>query len=323
MNERMVNRLDDNGAGQKCTQVLRSFGNICPWCKDKQVLRDEIGRSEVFNSEDNRWYYIVNTPIYNQDSSISRMVMIQDVTEKKESEIRLIMSERLAALGQMASGIAHEINNPLATISACAEGLINRMKKGRSDPDVMENYLKIISEEVVRCKSITKTMLSFVRKTDYEKKDIDIHHVLEKTLELIGIQGRLKKVEVIKNYNVTPVIFTSEGELRQVFLSIIVNALDAMDETGTLTIKTGIEDKMVSVKINDTGPGMSPEMISRIFDPFFTTKSEKGGVGLGLSIANKIITDNKGRIQVSSKKDGGATFTILLPVKHSGNMPYQ
>ena len=238
---------------------------------------------------------------------------VQDITEKKEKEIRLIMSERLAALGQMASGIAHEINNPLATIAVCAEGLLNRMKKGRFDPELFEGYLKIIEEEIIRCKSITTGMLSFVREKTYEKKDIDVNCILDKTLELIGFQGRLKRVEVIKNYKEIPVIHGSEGELRQVFLSIVVNALDAMEDKGKLTLETGIEDNKVFINVSDTGPGMPSELISRIFDPFFTTKSEKGGVGLGLSIARKIITNHNGNINVISEKGKSTTFKITLP----------
>jgi PAS domain S-box-containing protein len=313
MNERFIKHIGYDAVGQKCFQVLENFGDICPWCKQNIALGNETVRSEMHNQADNRWYYIINTPINNPDKSKSRMVMIQDITEKKENETRLIMSERLSALGQMASGIAHEINNPLATISACAEGLLNRMKKGKSDPAVLENYLSIINEEVMRCKNITTNMLSLVKKTTYEKRDVDINEVLDKTVELIGFQGRLKKVDVIKHYNGTPVIHLSEGELKQVFLSIIMNALDAMDDKGTLTLETGTDDREAFINIKDTGCGISSEDINRIFDPFFTTKIEKGGTGLGLSIANKIIAENYGRIQVISEHGNGTTFSITLP----------
>lgn len=322
MNERMIERIGYNPVGQKCTQALRSLKNLCPWCKDKMGLGDETVRKEIRNQEDNRWYYIVNTPIHNQDKTISRLVMIQDITNKKENENRLIMSERLSALGQMASGIAHEINNPLATISACTEGLVNRIKKGQPDPEIFENYLKIINEEVTRCKNITTDMLSFVREKTYEKKKIHIDNTLDKTLELIGFQGRLKEVEVIKNYKDSPVVFGSEGELKQVFLSIIMNALDAMEDKGRIIVEAGFENHEVFIKISDNGPGIPFDDLSKIFDPFFTTKSKKGGIGLGLSIANKIIIDNKGKILVASEKDKGTTFTIILPTGQSDNMSY-
>ncbi len=323
MNERFIKRIGYDAVGQKCTQALQNLGDICPWCKNNMALGNETVRLEVHNEADNRWYYIINTPIHNQDKSMSRMVMIQDITEKKENETRLIMSERLSALGKMASGIAHEINNPLATISACAEGLLNRMQRGRFDPEIFENYLKITSEEVTRCKSITTSMLSFVREKTYEKKNVHIDNVLDKALELISFQGRLKKVEVIKNYKNSPVVHGSEGALKQVFLSIIMNALDAMEDKGKIILETGIEDHEAFIKISDNGPGISSQDASKIFDPFFTTKSEKGGIGLGLSIANKIIIDNNGKIRVVSEREKGTTFTITLPTLQSGNMSYE
>jgi len=320
MNELFIKRIGYDAVGLQCTQVFVNMGDICPWCKQNMALGNETVRLEMHNQADNRWYYVINTPINNPDKSMSRMVIIQDITEKKENEARLIMSERLSALGQMASGVAHEINNPLATISACADGLLNRMKKGKSDPGVLENYLNIINEEVMRCKNITTNMLSLVRKTTYEKKDVDINEVLDKTLELIGFQGRFKKVEVISNYQGKPVIHGSEGELKQVFLSIIMNALDAMDDKGTLTLETGMEDREAFINIKDTGHGISSEDINKIFDPFFTTKIEKGGTGLGLSIANKIIAENYGKIHVVSDQGNGTTFSITLPTVQSGNM---
>lgn len=212
----------------------------------------------------------------------------------------------------MASGIAHEINNPLATISACAEGILSRIRKGRLNTDLIENYLKIIDEEVTRCKGITTSMLSFVRKTSYEKRDFDINYLLDKTVELLGFQGRLRNVTVIRNYTEKLVVHGNEGDLRQVFLSIIVNALDAMEDRGVLTIETGIEKQNVFIIISDSGPGISQEYINKIFNPFFTTRSEKGGTGLGLSIAKEIISDNKGKIEVISETGKGASFRVIL-----------
>lgn len=322
MNERLIERTGYNAIGQRCYKTLHGLDEICQWCENEKIIRGEVVRREIRDPKDNRWYYIVNTPIHNQNGSISRMTMIQDITEKKENEIRLIMTERLAALGQMAFGIAHEINNPLATIAACAEGLLNRLKKGQYNPELFEGYLKIVDEEVIRCKGITTSMLSFVRKTTYEKKYININYIIDKILELISFQGRFKEIKVIRDYKGELVVYANEGELRQVFLIFIVNALDAMEDKGTLTIETGIippsekggEGGMIFIKIGDTGLGISPELIDRIFDPFFTTKSEKGGIGLGLSIAKKMITDNNGNIDVTSEQGKGTIFKITLPL---------
>ena len=271
---------------------------------------------------------------------VKMLGIVQDITEKKEKEMQLIMSERLAALGQMASGVAHEINNPLATISACAEGLLNRIRKGQMGTELFENYLKIIDEEVLRCKRITTGMLSFVRKAPYEKKDVDLNLILDKAIELIGFQGRLKEVEVLKHYSGTLIVKGSEGELKQVLLTIIVNALDAMGDKGSLRLVTGTtppgaafpysegfaahdavsklaegrgDEALAFVKVSDTGPGIPPELTAKIFDPFFTTKAEKGGTGLGLSIAHKIVKDHNGSIVVASERGKGTTFTVIMP----------
>ena len=250
---------------------------------------------------------------FNESRMPVRMLgTVQDITDKKEKEMQLILSERLAALGQMASGVAHEINNPLATVAACAEGLMNRIRQEQFNRELFENYLKIIDDEVARCKAITTSMLSFVRKTSYEKRDVDVNFLVNKTLEIVNFQGRLKDVEVRKEYDGMLIAHGSEGELRQVLLIIILNALDAMEDRGVLTIATGAEDNRVFVEISDTGPGIDPELRQRIFDSFFTTKSEKGGIGLGLSIAYKIVKDHNGDILVSSN-GVGTTFRVVLP----------
>jgi signal transduction histidine kinase len=237
------------------------------------------------------------------------------VTEEKEREMRLIMSERLASLGQMASGIAHEINNPLAAIAGCTEGLLKRVEQERFEPELFRNYLKIIEEEILRCKNITTGMLSFVRKTTYDKQDVDVHKTLDKALEIIGFQGRLKEVEILRAYKEEmPHIRGSEGELRQVFLAIITNALDVMEGRGGLTIETGVEGKEIFVRITDTGPGIPQEHITRVFEPFFTTRGDKGGTGLGLAIANKIVTNHGGSLDVFSEPGKGAAFRITLPL---------
>jgi signal transduction histidine kinase len=250
-----------------------------------------------------------------EEDFVDSIFIAKDITEKKENELRQIMNERLAALGEMASGVAHELNNPMATISVCTEGLLNRVGKENLDTPLFENYLRMIEEEIQRCKNITTGMLSFVRRTNNDKRGIDIHEVLNKTIEMINFQGRLKEVVVLRDFqNGAPMVLGNEGELTQVFTSIIVNALDAMEDHGTLAFATGTNENNVFIRIQDTGPGIPSFLINRIFDPFFTTKSEKGGTGLGLSIVDKIIKENKWGIDVTSEERRGATFTITLPI---------
>ncbi len=271
---------------------------------------------EVIDPKTNKILRVSTYPYYSPEREfIGSIHVARDITSEKEKERLSIMNERLAFLGQLASSIAHEVNNPLASIAICTESLLSRVKKGRFDTGLFESYLKIMEEEVRRSKSITSNMLSFVRKTVYEKKNVDIKHILEQSLEIIGFQGRLEGITLVKNYAKSmPSVLASEGELKQVFLIIITNALDAMTTRGTLTITTGMEGDRASIRIADTGAGIPSDNIKNIFKPFFTTKSEKGGIGLGLSIVHKIITNHDGTIDVFSEVGKGSSFKITLPV---------
>ncbi len=249
-----------------------------------------------------------------EDQFEGSIIILKDVTQKKEQERRAMLRERLSAIGQMVSSVAHEINNPLATIGVSAEGLLKRVKEGRFDPVLFENYLKIIKDEIARSQKITIGMLSFVRQKDDSKEELDIHHVLDKTIEMLRFQEKLNGIEVLRDYSHEIGKFHGyEGELRQVFLSILNNAVEAMGEKGRLLLETTDLCHKISVKITDTGPGILSGHLEKIFTPFFTTKSDQGGTGLGLFIAKKIIEENGGEIRVSSELGKGTTFTITLP----------
>ncbi len=302
---------------RKCYDVFHDTCSPVVNCPHRvSMLEKRSVTEEVRDPRTGKLFRVSTFPYYSpEEEFIGSVHIAKDITEEKETEMRLIMSERLAALGQMASGLAHEINTPLASIAGCAEGLLRKVKNNRYDPKLFEEYLQIVEEEIQRCKSITTGMLSFVRTATYEKRDVRINEALDKALEIIGFQGRLRDIESVRNYQTDiPVIRGSEGELRQVFLVIISNALDAMDNSGTLTLETGVDKESVFVKITDSGPGIKQELFNRIFDPFFTTKSDKGGTGLGLSIAHKIIANHGGILDVASQEGKSATFTITLPL---------
>jgi PAS domain S-box-containing protein len=298
---------------------------------DGMSLREQVMERRPFSQE----YHVPRTEKILQVSSFPNLSsagefsgsvqILKDVTERKEREMRLIMTERLAALGQMAAGISHEILNPMATIGACAEGLLSRLDKDRVDTELFRNYLKIVEEEVQRCKKITRSMLSFVRPRGIaERREVELVSVLENTLEMISFQGRLKNIALSRAYQNKPLTVSGdENDLRQVFVSVIVNALDAMDDRGALSLEAGRKGKTVYARISDTGPGISPAMLPRVFDPFFTTKANKGGTGLGLSIASRILRDYGGEFAVETGEGKGTSFTVILPAwaGPSGNFP--
>ena len=301
--------------GRKCYKLFHDCDLPVPNCPHKRTIQG--GKSqieEVVDPKTNKIFRVMTFPYTSPTGELIGSIHIaRDITEEKEKEMRLIMNERLASLGQMASGIAHEINNPLASIAGCAERLAKKVKSDKYDPELFENYLNIVKEEVMRCKNITTNMLSFVR-MPIEKKNVDINHVISKTLEIIGFQGKWEKVGLVKNY-ADGFLFVKgdEGALRQAVLAIIINSLDAMQDSGTLTLETGKEGEKVFIKIADTGPGIPSEIMHNIFNPFFTTKSDSGGTGLGLSIAKRIVLDHEGEIDVTSEEGKGTIFRIVLP----------
>jgi PAS domain S-box-containing protein len=310
-----ISSLQNEIMPKKCFQLFgKCLAMECPGKANMQKGTPETVEIRGPNSE--KIFRVSLFPYHSPEGEfIGSVLVLRNVTEEKKSEMQLIMSERLAALGQMASGIAHEINNPLATIGACSEGLLKRIRTGRVDVPLFESYLGIIEEELARCSHITTSMLSFVRKRSNRNQKTVLKDVLDRTLDLVSFQGRLKRVEVLKTYSDGSLsVAGNEGDLKQVFLAIIVNALDAMEGGGRLVVETDMEGNKALVKISDAGPGIPPSLIDRIFDPFFTTKSERGGTGLGLSIADKIVKENEGKMEVISEEGRGTTFKITLPL---------
>jgi len=301
---------------RKCYDLMH-HGAASPiaGCPHQKTLREKIPvTEEVFDETTKKTFRVTTYPYYSPSGEVIGSIHIsRDITEEKERDMKMIMTERLASLGQMASGIAHEINNPLESVMICAEMLLMRVAKDSYDHAQFEKYLKIIDEEVLRCRDITGNMLSFARQSTLNKTDIDVHLLLDRAVDLVGYQGRLKNVTVTKKYGEKFLVSGNEGELRQVILVLLINALDAMENKGAITVETGTQKDSAWVRISDTGPGIAPEDLQRIFHPFYSTKTEKGGTGLGLSIAHRIIANHNGSLTVVSEQGHGAAFTITLP----------
>jgi signal transduction histidine kinase len=247
----------------------------------------------------------------------------EDVTEWREAQDRFAHAEKLAAIGQLAAGVMHEINNPLATIAACAESLTLRLEDLRTEGGVSpkdgDEFLKIIDNEVHRCKRIIDGLLDFSRPKPVTKANTDINEVVEHTLFLVKHHARFKKmrVDTVLGEQLSLVSGNRE-QLTQVFMALLINAVDAMDAQGTITIRTrrgrGSREAVVA-EVIDQGVGISRADTSKIFEPFFTTKAPGRGTGLGLSICYGIISDHGGRIEVDSTPGSGSTFRILLPAE--------
>ncbi len=246
------------------------------------------------------------------------VLLVEDVTRAKHLERQMLLTERLTTAGRLAAGVAHELNNPLATIAGCAESLAARLKEnalaGRPELADFSGYLGLIEEEAFRCKEITGSLLQFVREPGHRRAPTDLNALVHKTIELLSHQSRFVGSRFATELDPElPLLVVNEGQFRQVFLGLASNALEAMDGRGRLTIRTRRTRIDVHVEFADEGPGIDPEVLTRIFDPFFTTKPPGQGTGLGLAIAQSIVADHGGRIEVDSRLALGTVFRVVLP----------
>jgi two-component system NtrC family sensor kinase len=229
----------------------------------------------------------------------------------RATEQQLIQSEKLASVGQLAAGVAHEINNPLGTILLFAD----IMRKELPSEDPRRDDARMIMEEATRCKTIVSDLLNFARQNEVLAQTTDLNALLEDTIGEIAIQPVFEQIRTVTELETElPPIQADPAQLREVFVNIMTNAAEAMEGGGTLTIRTKeAEDEMVSISFEDTGCGIPEANLSKIFTPFFTTKPIGKGTGLGLAIVYGIIKMHRGQIYVESEEGVGSTFTITLP----------
>jgi signal transduction histidine kinase len=252
------------------------------------------------------------------EASTHLVLLVDDVTSARRLERQMLLTERLTMAGRLAAGVAHELNNPLATIAGCAESLVART---REEPfarlpgaDDVRYYLSLIEEEAYRCKEITGSLLQFVREPGSRRTPTDLNVLVQKASELLAHQARFSERRVVEELDPDlPPVTVNEGQLRQVFLGLASNALEAMDAGGVLTVRSRRRRADVEVEFEDDGPGIADELLGRIFDPFFTTKPPGQGTGLGLAIAQGIVADHGGRIEVTSRPGKGSIFRVVLP----------
>jgi len=243
----------------------------------------------------------------------------EDVTMRVEAMHAVSRADKLAAVGRLAAGVVHEINNPLATISACAEALEQRASEGAFEGiegvEDLNEYLGLIKSEAFRCKSITTGLLDFSRMRTGDRHLLDVGDILRSSANLISHQKRGDNIQIeLDVADNMPQINADGGQVQQAVIALATNAIDAMPEGGSLRFRAYPQHNSVAVEVEDTGAGIPAEDLSKIFEPFFTTKEVGKGTGLGLAVCYGIITDHSGRLSVRSTPGKGTTFTILLPV---------
>jgi two-component system NtrC family sensor kinase len=296
-----------------------------------EVLRGEFqevfdsGRLQQFHMESNasgevRTYRISKIPMRLDGDEVTHVITIgEDITDWREAEARIAQTEKLAALGTLAAGVMHEINNPLATIAACAEATFLRVdaQGDRLGPTAGElrEALGLVMHEVQRCKRITETVLDFSRPKPATKSLVDVNAVIERTLFLLKHHPRFKRLAVVVEADpaIGRVVLADEEQLVQVFMALLLNAVDAMQEEGTITLRSRLDAGHVVAEVVDQGVGIRRADLNKIFEPFYTTKPPGRGTGLGLSVCYAIVSAHGGRIEVDSTPGEGSVFRILLP----------
>lgn len=280
--------------------------------ENKELIRDAIlGASAVGLVA---ILFLIGFIYFFTTERIYKFIKMLQVSNKKlaDAELALKQSEKLATMGQISAGIAHELNNPLGVITMYSNIILDELKP--DDPHIKD--VKLIVEQADRCKGIVSGLLNFARKNKVKPQEVNIKEFIERSLKSVVIPQNVKTKINIHNHDLT--IMIDSDQMMQVFTNLEKNACEAMPEGGDLTIDINGDDKNMVVKISDTGTGIAEENLDKLFTPFFTTKEIGKGTGLGLPLVYGIVKMHKGKIDVSSNADSeagktGTTFTITLP----------
>jgi PAS domain S-box-containing protein len=260
----------------------------------------------------------LNACLVEYEGKPADLVIIRDITERKRTEEQLIQSAKLAEIGTLASGIAHEINNPLAVILGYAEVISEE-----EDPEKVKKFAKEIVKNTERASNIVKWLSRYSRGSkDSALTDVNLNEVIDTSLEAVQ-HSRKCEIDIVKKFQKIPPIKGNLDELQQVFINLLNNAIDAVQSGGSISLSTNIENGLVKVKISDNGTGIPKEDINRIFDPFFTRKDVGKGSGLGLYVSSMIVKKHYGDIDVESEMGRGTTFTLKFPREREGTIIYQ
>jgi two-component system NtrC family sensor kinase len=302
--------------GKKCYEVFAGRKKMCPHClvKESLVTADKV-EWECDTLFPERQYQIRAHRLHSGKGENSDWVVVhyRDLTEQKMMQERLAQSDKLAALGKLAGGVAHEINSPLAGILAFAQMALKEMDE--SNPH--RNDLKEIEDAAKKCKTIVEGLLGFARQgRSGDVGEFNIFDVVHSTIRLAIPVLRKHSIELVVDFpQESAQVVANPGKIGQVFLNLITNAIQSMRESGgTLTVDSKVEDASVTVSVHDTGYGISAENLKRIFDPFFTTKDVGEGTGLGLSISYSIVKQYGGEVRVQSSVGVGSSFSVVMPL---------
>ncbi len=259
----------------------------------------------------------------------------QEIRDDLDGQVRqrtreVVQSERLAGVGFLAAGVAHEINNPLASIALCAESLEDRLhdvfQADDALPDdvhneevtILRNYLRMIQDEAFRCKNITERLLDFSRISEVEKQDADLDEIVQGVIDMVGHIGKYKEKQIVYEPSAAVIAPVVTQEFKQVVLNLLTNALDSLERGGVVTVNLKQNGPFAELRVKDNGCGMCDEVRQHLFEPFFTRRRDRQGTGLGLSITYRIVIDHGGRIEAKSDGPGtGSELLVQLPLANT------
>jgi len=304
--------------GKRCYAALAGETDPCPGCRVREVFFKGRGSTrstrEWLDSERVVEWDVSAFPILDGTNlPVQAILLEQDITEKRRLEADLVQSEKLAAVGQLAAGVAHEINNPLAAIIANAQMLMRDLPTQQEE--ALES-VRLIEQAGVRASQVVRNLLNFARKEQFEFAMTDVNHTILEAMSFLQHEFISHPIQL--RYDLAadlPLVKASRDHLQGVWINIVMNAIDALDNrAGEISIGTQLVSDELKVTIADSGKGIPPDRVSRIFEPFFTTKSAGHGTGLGLSVCHRIIKQHGGSIQVESQLGVGTRLNIFLPL---------
>ncbi|KAF0111786.1 MAG: histidine kinase PAS domain-containing protein histidine kinase GAF domain-containing protein [Chloroflexi bacterium] len=316
-------KLPKELVGRICHEVLFGLNSPCTGCLVEKSFQTSNPSKRTDNHRKNNsdkleWEISIYPIIENEEKPQQVILIEQDITEKRKMEAELIQGEKLAAVGQLAAGIVHEINNPLTTVLANAQMLLQDIPPDQTD---MIQSVKLIEMASIRANHVVKNILGLVRKESYDVEAFDLNESMQTALMLVSHEFLSRKISIrFDRGENMPLLMGSTNHLQGAWINLLMNAIEAIDmEKGEIKITTHYEDAKFYVEVRDSGSGITEEDLDRIFEPFFSTKNRGQATGLGLSLVRRIIQAHGGQILVESSPGEGARFTIILPEHHNVN----
>ena len=315
-----ANNLPKQLVGIRCFEGLFNLNSPCPGCLVADTLSTKSTRIRTvhhFQKDHTSLEWEINTyPVPDTEGRPGQVILLeQNITEKRKLEAELIQSEKLAAVGQLAAGVAHEINNPLTSIIANAQILIADLPPDNEDLLQSAHLIEIAG---IKATQVVKNLLGSVRKEEFDFEPIDLNESIQGALMLLSHEFLSRNIAIaFDRGNHMPKIVASDNHLQSIWVNLIMNSIEAIgDGSGKIQLTTHFDGTNFLVKVTDTGKGIPDEYIGQIFEPFFTTKRSDQGTGLGLSLVRRVVQAHNGQILVESEEGKGTTFTIVLPREH-------